>query len=1261
MPSNHHDEVREYSFADKALALRKRAGLTQREVADLLGVSARAIGAWEAGLSYPGSERVKQLMVIYVERGVFAAGREAEEASALWASVRGTGARRVGPFDTIWFASLRGGNVATPAPPADAPAAVAAQPFPRHDWGEAPDVPEVQGRTQELATLVRWVREERFRVVEVLGAGGIGKTTVAARLAQDLASEFPVIFWRSLRNAPPVEDWLAGAIAALSAAQALPPNGLEAKLALLMEMLRAQRGLLVLDNLETVLEPGAPAVRYRPGYEGYGEALRRLGESAHQGCLLLTSREKPLREDEVAVRALRLEGLGVEDGRALLGSRALAGDETDWRTLTGRYAGNPFALRVVGETIGEVFEGEIAAFLAQDAMVFGDVRQLLDEQVARLSPLEHAVLTWLAVEREPVGFAELAAELGPTVGRAEMVEAVEALRRRSLLEPGGRGTFTLQPLVLEYATAQLVGRVGREVLEGEPALLVTHALVKAQAKDYVRRCQELLIAQPLLDQLRTSSGSAEAVERLLRSLLEAWRGRGREEQAYGPGGVVNLLRLLRGDLRGLDLSRLSIRQAYLQEVEAQDASFAGAHLTEVLLAETFNYPVSVALSADDASLAAGTSLGEVCLWRVADRTPLLAVHGHAGTVLGVALSEDGRLLASGSMDGTVRLWEATRVSRSQGRLLAILEGHAGGVLDVALSGDGHIVAAGNYDGTVSLWEATPSRASLWRLLANAEGHIGPVVGVALSGDGRLLASGGVDGTARLWETSGGRLLATLEGHTSLVYGVALSEDGRLLASCSMDGTIRLWDATPGGPLTGVSPPGRLLAILQGRTGMVLGVALSGDGRLLASGGANGTVQVWEAPSGRLLATLQGHASLIHRVALSGEGRLLATCSLDGAVKLWGTTPGEPGTRAAAELTPTAGRVAGGNAFATVTECDIEPPVRLQAILLGHTNGYSSVALSGDGRLLVGGSFDTKVRLWEVSSGHLLATLQGHNGGVPRVALSGDGSLMVTGSTDGTVKLWETLGGQLLATLEGHTGGVYGVALSGDGRVLASGSFYGTVKLWETSSGQLKATLQGPSVVLDIALSEDGQVLASGGGDGAVRLWETHTGSVLTTLRGHTSAVQGVALSGDGHLVASGSEDGTVRLWEAWSGQPLATLVGHTGGVHRVALSAGGRLVASGSVDRTVRLWEAPSGRPLATLRGHTGAVPGVAMSGDGRLVASGGADGTIKLWDTKTGICLGTLQADRRYERMDISGLTGVTEAQRAALVALGAIEQAPA
>jgi len=854
-----------------------------------------------------------------------------------------------------------------------------------------------------VATLSHWLLTDRCRLIAVLGMGGIGKTLLAARLARDVAPRFAVVYWRSLRNAPPVEEWLAGAIAALSAGQALPPDGRVARLALVLELLRERRGLLVLDNLETILESGAPAARYRDGYAGYGEALRRVGESVHQGCLLVTGREAPpelapLAGERGPVRTLRLGGLAREAGRALLRDTGLVRDEAAWDALIARYNGNPLALGVVGETVGAAFGGDIAAFLAQDTVVFGSIRELLDGQVERLTALERAIVSWLAVEREPVGFGELVADLGPGVSRAEVMEAMEGLQRRSLLERGAGGAVTLQPVVLEYATARLVARVCEEALSGQSALLVRQALVKATAKDYVRRSQERLIAQPLLEQLHGSVGRADVVERRLVDLLEAWRGRLAREQGYGPGNAFNLLRLLRGNVRGLDFSRLAIRHAYLAGIEMQDASLAGSHLSEVILSEAFTDPTAVALSPDGVYLAMGTSTGEVTLRRVADRTLTMAVQGHSDPCMGIAVSADGRLVASGSFDGTARLWDA-----ENGRLRATLEGHRGLVWRVALSADGRLLASGSEDGTVNLWEATPTSASSGRLLATLQGHTSGVRSVALSADGRLVASGDRDGTVKLWATESGQLLATMQGHTGTVWGVALSADGRRLASGSYDGTARLWE----------TESGRLLATLQGHSGGVPCVALSGDGRLVVSGGEDGTVRLWEAETGQLRATLRGHSGVVWSVALSADGRLLTSGGRDGTARLWEVESGQ-----------------------------------LLATLHGHSS-IQCLTLSADGRLLVSGDRDGKARLWEVESGRLLATLQAHSS-IYSVALSTDGRLLVSSTMDGTVRLWEAESGRLLMTLQEHSGVAWDIALSANGGLLASGSDDGTVRLWDLS-------------------------------------------------------------------------------------------------------------------------------------------------------------------------------------------------------------------
>jgi WD40 repeat protein/transcriptional regulator with XRE-family HTH domain len=1216
------DERSSQSFSDLLLRVRGRLGLTQRELAERFGVHSHSIHGWEAGTNYPGSASLQGLIAAVLRAGGFTRGREEEEAAELWAAaVRDSPRLRV-PFDRAWFRTLAG-----PAgPAARSPAEVSVRPVDsgqarrrtldgirRQSWGDAPDVAGFVGREAERILLRTWVSDERCRVIGVLGLGGIGKTLLGARLAHDVASTFELVYWRSLRDAPTPSEWLAGAIGFLAPAEAGRSGDDVDQMRRLLALLSEARCLLVLDNFEAVLQPGDGGPEYLPGYEGYGALVRHVAEVPHRGCLVLTSREEPselrrLRGQSGPVRMLTLTGLGVDDGQALLENKRLDGDDAAWQALVERYSGNSLGLKLVGETIRELFGGDIAEYLdyasSTSGVMIRGVHQLLEAQIRRLSAPELTVLRWIAVQREPIELARLANELRGHVDRGALLQAVEGLRRRSLLERGEQGpVFGLGSVVLEFVTEQLIDDALEELRNAAPPqVLFSTPLVTATARDYVRQSQERVIAMPLLDRLVASQGGIEAAASQLVALLDLLRQVPPAVQGYGPGNAINLLRLVRGDLRGVDLSGLAIRQAYLQDVEAQDATLAGADLAETALAQAFHYPTHVALSADATRLAVGTSTGDVHVWRVADQVLVASLRGHRGLILGVALTGDGRLVASSSYDGTVKLWAS-----QSGRLLQSLSGHSRGTLGLAMSEDGRLVASGGFDGAIRVWDADSGRPP-----AILRGHTGAVWGMAVSADGRLLASGSEDQTVKVWEVETGRLLAALEGHTGSILGVALSGDGQVAASGGEDQTVRLWD-------TG---SGRALATLHGHTGAVWGVALSGDGQLVAGSSEDKTIRLWEVASGRALGTLSGHTGGARGVALSADGHLLASGSVDGTVRLWTTGDG-----------------------------------RLLTTFQGHTGGVRGVALSGDGQLAVSGNVDGTVRLWATGSGHLLAALQGHDGAVWGVALSADGRLAASGGHDETVRLWETERGRLLMTLQGRAGGVRGVALSGDGRLVAGGSVDGTVNLWEAESGRPLATLQGHTAeVHGVALSGDGRLMAGGSVDGTIKLWEVESGRLLATLEGHTGAAWGVSLTVDGRLVAS-SQDRAVRLWDTVSGRLSATLEGHTGAVWGVALTVDGRLLASGSEDRTVKLWEVETGRLLASLEGHTGGILSVAVSRDGDLVVSGSVDGTVRLWDARSGVCLRTLRDERRYERMDITGLTGITEAQRGALLDLGALD----
>ncbi len=191
-------------------------------------------------------------------------------------------------------------------------------------WGEAIDVSIFYGRALEIATLKECILTDRCRLVALLGMGGIGKTTLAMKMAEQFQDEFEYLIWHPLRNTPHVKDLLEELILFFSDHHEVNlPETVDSQISCLMKYLRQHRCLLVLDNFETVLQSGKLAGQYREGYEGYGELLRRVGDERHQSCLILTSREKPIgltakEGTSLPVRSLQLNGLGQEEGQEIL-------------------------------------------------------------------------------------------------------------------------------------------------------------------------------------------------------------------------------------------------------------------------------------------------------------------------------------------------------------------------------------------------------------------------------------------------------------------------------------------------------------------------------------------------------------------------------------------------------------------------------------------------------------------------------------------------------------------------------------------------------------------------------------------------------------------------------------------------------------------------------------------------------------------------------------------------------------------------------
>ncbi|WP_414584745.1 eIF2A-related protein [Scytonema sp. PCC 10023] len=1085
------------------------------------------------------------------------------------------------------------------------------------DWGEAIDVSLFYGRTEELTTLEQWIAVQRCRLVAVLGMGGIGKTAVAAKVAVQVQHEFEYVIWRSLLHAPPVETLLGELVAFVS-----DFGETSTEIARLIYYLRSRRCLLILDNMETILEAGE-AGQFRAGYEGYGELLKLIGETAHSSCLILTSREKPSEiavneGDKLPVRSLRLNG-SPQAAIALLDTKGLVGGDAQKQQLCDRYSNNPLAVKIVATSIQDLFDGDIEVFLQQNTFVFNGIRRLLDQHFERLSPLEKSIMYWLAINREGTTIAELESDMVPTVPRGNLLEALESLWARSLLEKQCC-RYTQQPVVMEYVNENIIESVCQDITTEEPGLLLSHALIKATAKEYVREIQIRLILKPIADRLLTTLKFKKNLEAKLERILVKLQAEFPGAAGYGGGNLINLSSQLKINLASFDFSNLTIWQADLRRVNLAGVNFQNAAFAKSVFAQTLSSVLSVTFSPDGKLLATGDVDGIIRLWQVTNCQQLLTLKGHCGWVWAIAFSPDGRTLASSGNDFSVRLWDV-----ASGRCVRVLQEHTSGVWSVSFSPDGKTLASGSQDSSVRLWDVTDGAC-----LRAWHGHAGSVWTVTFSPDGRTLASGSQDSSVRLWDAKTGHCVGALHGHSGGVRSLAWSPDGQTLASGSHDSTVRLWDVRSGVELKDATS----VHILHGHSTEVRSVAWSPDGRTLASGSNDSSVRLWDVASGTCLRGLQGHSSGVRSVAWSPDGRTVVSGSYDASVRLWDVRDGEA----------------------------------LRA-LQGHSNGVRSVAWSPDGKTLASGSLDSLVRLWDVRNGVELSDatpvdiLHGHSNTVYSVTFTPDGRTLVSGSDDSSVRLWDVSQRRCLLALQGHSW-VHSVAWSPDGRTLASGSYDSSVRLWnvrssvETLHPRVLHILHGhSSLVPSVSFSPDGRTLASGSADQTVRLWDVTDGACLKVLHGHTDWVCSVAWSPDGRILATCSNDSLVKLWDVADGTCLKVLHGHTSGVWAVAWSADGRILASGSADQTVRLWDVAEGKCLKVLQGHTSWVRSIAWSPDGLVLASGSQDETIKLWDVKTDECKKTLIADRLYEGMNITGVTGLTVAQKGTLKALGAVE----
>ncbi len=287
------------------------------------------------------------------------------------------------------------------------------------------------------------------------------------------------------------------------------------------------------------------------------------------------------------------------------------------------------------------------------------------------------------------------------------------------------------------------------------------------------------------------------------------------------------------------------------------------------------------------------------------------------------------------------------------------------------------------------------------------------------------------------------------------------------------------------------------------------------------------------------------------------------------------------------------------------------------VLKGHIHRVNSVSWHPDGTKLASGSWDTTIRIWDVTldSSKCIAICQGHTYAVNTIQWNPSGTKLASGSYATTIRIWDTISWECLHILQGHAHFVLSIGWHPCKNWIASGSYDKTIRIWDTTSWECLHVLKGHTdAIWAIHWNPSGTQLASGSGNKTIRIWniDSLTGKCVHVLKSHTSSVLDIQWNPTGTLLASASWDKTIRIWDTTTWICTTILKGHTRAVSSISWNPSGTRLVNGS-GKTIHVYNTDSWKCLHELQ-CASTVYSVEWHLRGTYLASGLDGGAIRCW-----------------------------------------------
>ncbi|WP_315857105.1 WD40 repeat domain-containing serine/threonine protein kinase [Stieleria neptunia] len=400
--------------------------------------------------------------------------------------------------------------------------------------------------------------------------------------------------------------------------------------------------------------------------------------------------------------------------------------------------------------------------------------------------------------------------------------------------------------------------------------------------------------------------------------------------------------------------------------------------------------ISLAFSPNGRRLASGSRDDIARVWNLQDGTSQRLV-GHRDEIRSVAFSPDGRILATGSRDNTARLWDA------QGMPIDVFKGHSHNVESVEFLADGDslkLITASS-DRTIKVWDLASTAQNLLRVGA-------PVQDVLILPDGGTVVSRERhSGIVKRWDLSA-------SGSETISRGSSVAANDEIVA-IGKAGSIELW------PSAWEKNPD---VVRTANGGQITALTFSKHGQL-AAGYEDGSILVWDSWRDKTATRIMGlkHSSVVTALSFSRDGKALASTGWDGVCLLHRTDDGmgrQLGNKAndgtmTVSFSPKGSFLAFGGFDNKVQlwRCasDIRRFVHIGE-LSGHSDGINKLVFSPEERTIITACDNNTLRVWDIRERQERISLVGHTSSVEGLAMRESGDLLISGSRDGTIRLWQ---------------------------------------------------------------------------------------------------------------------------------------------------------------------------------------------------------------------------------------------------------------